>query len=142
MVEEVSNMSLDEEEVMKESLINLNNDSKVSEVQKSTQKKKKQVIEDNNELYNCLRNEKVIIRFVPRQTGLVSNPTHILYGGMAETAVRWFTLPKLNSGMYVNALTDKEKAYLEEIMGLEYNALSIYKKVDNGSIRRFQESIA
>jgi hypothetical protein len=33
--------------------------------------------------------------------------------------------------MYVNPLTDDEKAYLEEVMGLEYNALSIYKKIDN-----------
>lgn len=80
---------------------------------------------------NCLRNERVIVRFVPKQTGIVNNPKHILYGGMAETAIRWFTVPKLSSGMYVNVLTDKEKEYLEEIMGLEYNALSIYKKVDN-----------
>lgn len=85
---------------------------------------------DNTPL-NCLRNERVIVRFVPKQTGIVNNPKHILYGGMAETAIRWFTVPKLSSGMYVNVLTDKEKEYLEEIMGLEYNALSIYKKVDN-----------
>jgi len=30
--------------------------------------------------------------------------------------------------MFVNVLTDKEKEFLEEFMGLEYNALSIYKK--------------
>lgn len=28
-------------------------------------------------------------------------------------------------------LTNSEKAFLEEYMGLPYNALSIYKKVDN-----------
>ena len=50
---------------------------------------------------------------------------------MAENAVRYFTVPKLSSGMYVNVLTDKEKEFLEEVMGLEYNTLSIYKKVDN-----------
>ena len=50
---------------------------------------------------------------------------------MAENAIRYFTVPKLSSGMYVNVLTDKEKEFLEEVMGLEYNTLSIYKKVDN-----------
>lgn len=50
---------------------------------------------------------------------------------MAENAVRIFTVPRLSSGMFVNVLTDKEKAYLEEAMGLEYNALSVYKKVNN-----------
>lgn len=87
--------------------------------------------EDEQELINCLRNEKVIIRHVPKETGIVSNPRHILYGGMAEGAVRWFTVPRLTSGMYVNVLTNAEKAYLEDIMGLEYNALSIYNKHDN-----------
>lgn len=80
---------------------------------------------------NCLRNERVIVRYIPRERGMVTNPKHILYGGMAENATRTFVVPKLSSGMYVNVLTDAEKAFLEEIMGLEYNALSIYKKIDN-----------
>ena len=92
---------------------------------------KKPVTEVVDEPINCLRNEKVIVRFVPKQTGIVTNPKHILYGGMAEGAVRKFTTPKLTSGMFVNVLTNNEKAFLEEIMGLEYIALSIFKKVDN-----------
>lgn len=79
----------------------------------------------------CLKKERVIVRYIPKQTGLVSNPKHILYGGMAENATRTFVVPKLASGLYINVLTDNEKRYLEEVMGLEYNALSIYKKVDN-----------
>lgn len=86
---------------------------------------------DSEEPYNCLKNERVIVRFVPKQSGIVTNPKHILYGGMADGAVRKFTVPKLTSGLFVNVLTDNEKAYLENIMGLEYNALSIFKKVDN-----------
>lgn len=88
-------------------------------------------VETTGEPICCLRNERVIVRFVPRQSGIVTNPKHILYGGMAEGAIRKFAVPKLSSGMFVNVLTDNEKAYLEEVMGLEYNALSIYKKVDN-----------
>lgn len=80
---------------------------------------------------NCLINERVIIKHVPKETGLVTNPNHILYGGMAESAVRWLTVPILASGVYVNVLTNTEKSYLEEVMGLEYNALSIYNKENN-----------
>ena len=86
----------------------------------------------SNEPVNCLRNERIIIRFVPKPTSMVQNPKHILYGGMAENAKRSFVVPRLNStGMFKNVLTDNEKAYLEKVMGLEYNALSIYKKKDN-----------
>ena len=94
-------------------------------------KKIKQVPVAQEDAISCLRNERIIIRHIPKETGIVSNPKHILYGGMAENAVRTFVVPKLASGMFVNVLTDKEKTFLEEIMGLEYNALSIYKKVDN-----------
>ena len=80
---------------------------------------------------NCLRNERVIIRHIPKESGMVTNPKHILFGGMAENAVRTFVVPRLSSGVFVNILTDSEKAFLEKVMGLEYNALSIYKKVDN-----------
>lgn len=83
------------------------------------------------EYVSCLRNERIVVKHIPKEGGMINNPKHILYGGMAENAVRYFTVPKLSSGMYVNVLTDSEKEFLEEIMGLEYNALSIYKKVDN-----------
>lgn len=96
---------------------------------KKTQKK---VEVPEEELVSCLRNERIIVRHVPKLTGMWgNNPKHILAGGMAEGAVRTFVVPRLSSGMFVNVLTDKEKSFLEEIMGLEYNALSVYKKVDN-----------
>ena len=94
-------------------------------------KKIKQVPVAQEDAISCLRNERIVIRHIPKETGIVSNPKHILYGGMAENAIRTFVVPKLASGMFVNVLTDKEKSFLEEIMGLEYNALSIYKKIDN-----------
>ena len=84
-----------------------------------------------NEPINCLRNERVIVRYVPKESGIVTNPKHILYGGMAENAVKHFTVPQLESGKLVNILTDDEKEFLEDIMGLEFNALSIYKKENN-----------
>lgn len=87
--------------------------------------------EEKKELINCLRNERVIVRHIPKQSNMVSNPKHVLYGGMAENAVRVFVVPRLTSGKYVNVLTNDEKAYLEHIMGLEENALSIHKREHN-----------
>lgn len=84
-----------------------------------------------DEPVNCLRNERIIVRYVKRPTSMVQNPKHILYGGMAETATRSFVVPKLSSGHFKNVLTDNEKAFLEQVMGLEYNALSVYKRKDN-----------
>lgn len=92
----------------------------------------RKVVAPKEELVNCLRNERVIVRFVPRPTSMVQNPKHILYGGMAETATRSFVVPRYAStGLYKNVLTDSEKAYLEHAMSLEPNALSIYKKDNN-----------
>lgn len=88
--------------------------------------------EESDGLINCLRNERVIVRFVPSPTAMVQRKGHILYGGMAENATRSFVVPRLSkTGMYKNVLTDSEKAFLERAMGLEINALSIYKKENN-----------
>ena len=89
-----------------------------------TKKKKSQ----QDELVNPLTNERVIVRHINRQRGSITDPRHVLYGGMSERAIRIFVVPKLTSGVYVNVLTKNEKAFLEQAMGLEYNALSIHKK--------------
>ena len=100
-------------------------------VKQPRRRQAKQPVAVDEPIINCLRNERVIVKHVPKETGIVRDPKHILYGGMAEGAVRWLTVPRLISGMYVNVLTNAEKTCLEEVMGLEYNALSIYNKVDN-----------
>lgn len=97
-----------------------------------TKKAKPKVItqEEDEVMVNCLRNERIEVRFVPK-LGKIDNPKHVMFGGMAEGAIKMYTVPMLQSGQYVNVLTNDEKAYLEEVMGLEYNALSIYKKENN-----------
>lgn len=100
-------------------------------IEKTKSVKEKSVVKTVAPVVSCLRNERVIVRHIPKERGMVTNPKHILFGGMAENASRTFVVPRLSSGMFVNVLTDSEKAFLEEVMGLEYNALSIYKKVDN-----------
>lgn len=88
-------------------------------------------VETKDQLISCLTNEKVCIRFVPKQSHMVTDPKHILYGGMADDAVKTFVVPKLTTGTYVNVLTNSEMAFLEEYLGMEKGALSVYKKKDN-----------
>ena len=89
-------------------------------------------VSEDKPMISCLRNEKIVIRHIPKESGMITNPKHVFYGGMSENAVRVFTVPMLESnGQYANVLTNEEKVFLEEVMGLQYNALSIYKREDN-----------
>ena len=80
---------------------------------------------------NCLRNERVIVRYILRPSLMVPNKNHVLYGGMAETATRRFTVPRLSNGSFKNVLTNDEKEYLEQALGLEFNALSVHNRKNN-----------
>lgn len=93
-------------------------------------KKINEIMEEEN-LKNCLKNKRVNIRFIPRQRGNITNPKHILYGGMADGATKTFVVPKLRSGTFYNVLTNDEKNYLEHIMGLDAGALSVHNKENN-----------
>ena len=94
--------------------------------------KQEHTVNTASELINPLRNERVIVRFLGRKSGIwEDNPKHVLAGGMAENSVRTFVVPLLSTGAYVNVLTNNEKEYLEQALGLEYNAMSVYKKDNN-----------
>lgn len=87
------------------------------------------------EFVSPLRNEIINVKFVPKP-GKITDPKHVLYGGMAENAVRTYTVPKMSNGVYKNPLTDSEKKFLENYMGLQENALSVYKDFwDNYFVR-------
>ena len=62
---------------------------------------RKKVNED--ELVNCLTDEIIIVRFVPKESG-IKDPKHILYGGMAKGVTRNYTVPMLQNGKLVNVL--------------------------------------
>lgn len=78
-------------------------------------------------LINCLRKEKIEVRLIPKKVGVYSNPRHVLYGGMAEEAMKTFCVPLSSSGFYVKVLTDEEEAFLEYTLGLAKGDLSVYK---------------
>lgn len=89
------------------------------------------IIGDDDVNLSCLRDEKITIKYVNRQSDLIRDKKHVLYGGLAEGAHITLTVPMLNSGIYANVLTNEEKDFLEEILGLPKNALSVYKKENN-----------
>lgn len=83
------------------------------------------------ETVNCLRNENIIVKKILKENDGITDKKHPYYGGMAENSQRTFTVPILTNGAYKNVLTDNEKDFLEQKMGMEPNALSVYQKVDN-----------
>ena len=64
-------------------------------------------------LVNPLRNERIIVRYILRPSTMVPNKNHVLYGGMAETAIRRFTVPRLSNGSFKNVLTNSENSSSE-----------------------------
>lgn len=89
------------------------------------------VSDERDNLINCLRNEKVIVRFIARAKGIITDPRHILFGGMAAGSKIKFTTPLLRSGQYADVLTKEEKKFLEYKLGLEPNALSVHNRTNN-----------
>lgn len=100
------------------------------EIEKTSKRNLDQLV-NRKELINCLSNTRICVRYILKEDGKITNPKHVLYGGMAENAKITYVVPKLSSGVYVNVLTDAEKDYLEYALGLDENALSVYNKKNN-----------
>ena len=88
-------------------------------------------LSNEDDLVNCLSNETVIVRFIERARGNITDPKHVLYGGMAPKSKIKFPVPMLRSGFYADVLTNDEKKFLEWKLGLETGALGVYKRQDN-----------
>ena len=82
-------------------------------------------------LINCLSNETVIVRFISKARGIITDPKHVLYGNMAPKSKVSFPVPMLRSGQYADVLTKDEKNFLEYTLGLEPNAMSVYNRHNN-----------
>lgn len=82
---------------------------------------------------NPLRNEKIYVRFVPHENSLAGHDKrHPVWGGRADGTTTTFCVPLLRStGAFKNILTNNEKDFLEEALGLDRGALSVYKKENN-----------
>lgn len=89
------------------------------------------VTDDDEELINCLRNEKITVKYILNEKTGITDRNHPFFGGLAQGAVINFVVPMLRNGSLKNPLTKAEKKYLEYIMGLDDNALSVHKAEDN-----------
>ena len=98
-------------------------------MEEQTAKRKKESQVSERVKVNPLKNEIVYVRFVPGNSDLPKN--HVMYGRRADGAFTTLVVPMLRNGKYKNVLTDDEKNYLEEVLGLDYNALSVYKTENN-----------
>lgn len=99
--------------------------------EKTKKQKKTDVMEEVKA--SPLRNERIYLRFVPQENGFAGNDKkHPYYGNLADGAGITLVVPTLRStNQYKNVLTNDEKDFLEEALGLDYNALSVYNKQDN-----------
>lgn len=102
---------------------------KMEEVNK-TNKKNKVSQEETSTMINPLTAETVQVKFIPKKGGpMGDDPRHVLAGGKADGTVNTYCLPILAStGNYKNPLTNAEKNFLEDVLDLEPNALSVYGK--------------
>ena len=92
-------------------------------------------------MINCLTNERVLIKFVPKENSMAGNdPKHVLYGGMAESSTKTYVVPMLRSGQLKDVLTKDEKTFLESYLGLEDNALSVYN-IENNFWKKFKVTV-
>lgn len=87
--------------------------------------------ESDQELINCLSKETVIVRFIAKARGNITDPRHVLYGNMAPKSKIKFPVPLLRSGFYADVLTKDEMKFLEWRLGLEPGALNVYRKENN-----------
>lgn len=98
-----------------------------------TERNKKQEVEAPKVKVNPLRNERVYVRFVPRKVGGEADQKgHVNNGGLNDGSTITICAPVLRStGKYKNILTNDEKDFLEEYLGLDFGALSVYNRENN-----------
>lgn len=75
-----------------------------------------------------LPEEIIEVQHIERATGLITDKSHIAYGGLLDGSTVTLPAHKLRNGNYSNVLTTEEKKELEGILGLPENGLSIYRK--------------
>lgn len=105
-------------------------------MEKQVEKKEKTVAKAK---FNPLVNEEVFVRFVPQPTNFgITDKKHVGYGGLFDGNTVTVCVPVLSNGNFKNILTNEEKEFLEEYMGLDYNALSVYNKSENNYWKNYK----
>lgn len=75
-----------------------------------------------------LKNETIIVRFLPRPTKEIRDPKHIAYGGKLEDCFDYIAPPRLRKDKLKNVLTKQEKEGLEYLMNTDLSVYSDFWK--------------
>ncbi len=101
--------------------------------QRGKKRAKKEVImaPEGDELVSCLRNETVTVRYLIDERSGITDQKHPYYGGLVDGGHVVLTVPQLRNGTLVDPLTKDEKAFLEDYLNMDYNALSVHNKIED-----------
>lgn len=80
------------------------------------------------EIKSCLRNERVIVRYLKKGNNFIKHPDHIAYGGLLDSANIYLTLGVHRNGSYIDPFTEDERIFLEKKLTLEPKILSPHNK--------------
>ena len=75
-----------------------------------------------------LKNETVIVRFLPKPSKEIKDPKHIAYGGKLEECYDYIAPPRLRKDKLKNILTAEEKEGLEHLMNINLSVYSDFWK--------------
>lgn len=128
MSDDIKTLEIDDSPV-DEVLVEIPLEKKHSNVDWNKFQKPKPIQE--GELINCLRNEVIVVKHINKKYLLTDNPKHSYFGGMAEKAVKKYTVPLAGKDTLANPLTKDEQRYLEDIMQFVPGTLSIYAKSED-----------
>jgi hypothetical protein len=89
-----------------------------------------------------LPNEEIEVRYIKRATDMIKDPRHVAYGGLLEGSTKTYPIRMLRNGNYANILTNEEKEYLENRLGLDKNGLSVYNKGDKDYWKHYKVKLS
>ena len=88
-----------------------------------------------------LPNEKVYVKPNINNAGWIKNPKHKAFF-MMDGAVKEFFAPLQRNGKIKNVLTDEEKDFLEDMLQMNTNDLSVYKKPEDNFWATFSARVS
>lgn len=86
-----------------------------------------------------LPTEKVLVRYVMRQSGNIRNRNHVAYGGKLDGSIDTLPAKMVDGGNYADIFTEEEQLFLEKKLFLEEGDLSSYNK--KGFLSKFKVTI-
>lgn len=124
----MEDFTIDNTELVEEAPVQV---EKKAERQPARKAKRVESQVEEESTFSCLRNERVTVKYIPKEKTGLTDSKHPFFGGLADNATVSYTVPMLRNGSYCDPLTKAEKAFLEEYLGMDYNALSVHNKENN-----------